>query len=140
MQVAVLNLACEGGGVVMLDSITGVGIDTFIDRCGDTRAKQELLLFWALHPDARFSRLAILSALECSKLDAEKALTYMVDIELVNTHSDRGVTTYSLTLSEKIRQMLAQLNTLDWGQRYKIFSHIHQVPGACSLVSRQEGI
>jgi hypothetical protein len=126
--------------MVMPDTMAGTGLSAFLDRCGDTRAKQELLLFWALHPDARFSRLAVLSALECSKLDTERALAYMVDIELVNTHSDSGLTTYSLTLSEKIRQMLAQLNTLDWGQRHEIFSHIHQVPGACSLVSGQEGI
>ena len=116
--------------MVMFDTMAGAGLNAFVDKCGDTRAKQELLLFWALHPDARFSRLAVLSAMECSKLDAERALAYMVDIELVNKHSDSGSTTYSLTLSEKLRQMLAQLNALDWRQRHEIFSHIHQVSGA----------
>jgi hypothetical protein len=127
-------------GMVMLDTMAGTGLSAFLDKCGDTRAKQELLLFWALHPDARFSRLAVLSALECSKLDAERALAYMVDIEVVDKHSDSELTTYSLTLSENIRQILAQLNALDWGQRNTVFSHIHQLPGACRLVSRQEGI
>jgi hypothetical protein len=126
--------------MVMFDTMTGTGLSVFLDKCGDTRAKQELLLFWALHPNARFSRLAVLSALECSKLDAERALAYMVDIELVNKHSDSGLITYSLTLSEKIRQMLVQLDALDWHQRHEIFSHIHGVSGTCSLVSGQEGI
>ena len=126
--------------MVMIDTTAGTGLSTFLDSCGNTRAKQELLLFWALHPDARFSRLAVLSALECSKLDAERALTYMVDIELVDKHSDSGSTTYSLTLGESIRQMLAQLNALDWRQRHEIFSHIHQVSGACSLAPGQEGV
>ena len=126
--------------MVLLDSTAAIGLNAFLDRHGDTRAKQELLLFWALHPNARFSRLAILSATECSKLDTERALTYMVNNELVNMCLDNGLTIYSLTSSENIRQMVAQLSTLDWGQKQIMFAHTHQVPGTCNLVPGQEGI
>ena len=117
-----------------------IGLDVFLERYGDTRAKQEVLLFWALHPNARFSRLAVLSAVECSRLEAERALTCMVKNELLNMHSDSGSTIYSLNQSENIRQMLAQLGALDWGQRQIMFSHARHMQGTCNLVPGQEGI
>jgi len=126
--------------MVILDSATGTGLSGFLDRYGNTRTRQELLSFWALHPNTRFSRLAILSAMECSKLDAERTLTYLVNNGLVNMCSDNGLTTYSLTSNENIRQMVDLFSTLDWGQRQIMFTHTHQVPGTCNLVSVQEGI
>lgn len=126
--------------MVLLDSTAGIGLSTFLDRHGDTRAKQEAILFWALHPNARFSRLAILSAMDCSRLDAERALKCMVNNELVNMHSDNGLTTYSLTANENIRQMVAQLSTLDWGQRQIMFSHARYVQGTYNRTPGQEAV
>jgi len=120
--------------MVLLDSTVEIGLDAFFDRYGTTRAKQELLLFWALHPNAKFSRLAILSAMECSKLDMERALASMVDDDLVEVRSYSGLTTYSLTSNENIRQMVALLSTIDWGQRKIMFTSTHQVPGTYNLV------
>ena len=126
--------------MVLLNSTARIDLDVFLERYGDTRAKQEAILFWALHPNARFSRLAVLSAMECSKLDAERALAHMVNNELVNMRSDNGLTIYSLTPSENIRQMLAQFSALDWAQRQIMFAHTHQVPGTCNLVPGQEAV
>ncbi|HEY42259.1 MAG TPA: hypothetical protein G4O18_10475 [Dehalococcoidia bacterium] len=126
--------------MVTLDSAVEIGLNGFLNRYGDTRAKQELLLFWGLHPDARFSRLAVLSAMECSRLDVEKALKSMANDNLIDMRSDSGLITYSLTTNENIRQMVALLSTLDWGQRHMLLTNTHQVTDTCNLVSAQEGL
>ena len=97
-------------------------------------------MFWALHPNARFSRLAVLSAMECSRLDVEKALTSMSNDHLVDVRCENGLTTYSLTLDENIRQMVTSLGTLDWNQSQILFARTHRVPDTCNLVSVQEGV
>jgi len=120
----------EERGMVVVDSNVGTGLVGFLERYGNTRAKGELLLFWALHPDTHFSRLAVLCATECSKVDVAKALDSMTSDNLVDMRSGNGLTTYSLTSDESIRQMVALLGALDWRQRHILFARTHQVPGA----------
>jgi hypothetical protein len=126
--------------MVVIDSTAEIGLNGFLDRYGNTRAKQELLLFWALHPNARFSRLAVLSAMECSRLEAEKALASMTNDNLVDMCSENRLTTYSLTKNGDTRRMMSLLNTLDWRQRQDIFDHIHHVAGTSDIISAREGI
>jgi hypothetical protein len=121
----------------LLDSPTGTDLYAFLKTNGGTRAKQEVLLFWALHPNARFSKLAVLSAVECSRIDVERALTDMVNDKLVDTHCYNGLVTYSLTCNEDIRRMMALFGTLDWSQRRIIFDHTRLVPSTCNLTSER---
>ncbi len=119
----------------LLDSPTGTDLCAFLKTNGGTRAKQEVLLFWALHPNARSSKLAVLSAAECSRIDVERALMDMVNDELVDTHCDNGLVTYSLTSNEDIRRMMALFGTLDRSQRRIIFDHTRLVLSTCNLTS-----
>jgi hypothetical protein len=127
-------------GVDLLDSPTGTGLCDFLDTHGGTRAKQEVLMFLALHPNARFSRLAILSAIECSRIEVERALMDMVNDELVDTHCHNGLVTYSLTSDEDIRQMVALFGTLDWSRKRTIFDHAHRLHSTCNLVPGKEAV
>ncbi|MBC8275249.1 MAG: hypothetical protein H8E40_09815 [Chloroflexi bacterium] len=103
------------------------GFYAFLNQYGDTRAKQEVLMFWALHPNAQFGKLALLSAMECTRLEVKKALDDMVEDKLVEIHCNSGVVTYSLTSNDEIRQMVTLLRTFDWSQRQLLFRHAHTV-------------
>ena len=123
-----------------LNSLIGTGLHIFLDTYGGTRAKQEVILFWALHPNTKFSRLAIFSAMECSRIDVEKALADMVRDGLLNVHSQNGLVTYSLTSNEDIRRMVALFSTLDWGQRRIVWNHPRLVHSACNLTPGEEAV
>jgi len=109
----------------LLNLPTGIDLYAFLDTYGGTRAKQEALLFWALHPNTKFSRLAVLSAMECSRIEVERALKDMVEAGLVDMHSYNGLVTYSLTSNQNMRQMVTLFSTLDWGQRRVVCDHAH---------------
>jgi hypothetical protein len=126
--------------VDLLNSPTGTDLYEFLRTNGGTRAKQEVLLFWILHPNASFSKLAVLSAMECSRIDVERALTDMVHDKLVDTHCHNGLATYSLTSNEDIRRMMALFGTLDWSQRRIIFDNNRLVHSACNLTSGKEAV
>lgn len=88
----------------------------FLEEHGNNRVKRELIHFWGIHPNARFDRKGICYALDCSKLDAERALGAMVEEGLLNKHVAKGVTLYSLTTNQERRQPILALATLDWGR------------------------
>ena len=121
--------------MVVLDAMAEIGLSGFLNRYGNNRAKQELLQFWALHSNARFSRLAVLSAMECSRLDAEKALASMTSDNLVDVCSENGLIIYSLTSNEDIRHMVSLLSKFDWSQRQSVFAHTHHVSGTGNLTT-----
>ena len=81
---------------------------------GNNRVKRELLLFWGLHPSARFESKAIMYALECNRLDTERALGTMVEEGLIDRSIYNGVTLYSLTTHGEIRQPVLELANLSW--------------------------
>jgi len=73
---------------------------------------RELLLFWGMHPNAKFDRKAICYALDYSKLDTERALRIMIEEGLLDSHSRNGVTLYSLTKDEERRRPVLELAAL----------------------------
>jgi hypothetical protein len=88
----------------------------FLQEHGDNRVKRELLLFWGMHPNARFDRRAVCYALDCNKLDAEMALGTMVDEGLLDKDTCNGVTLYLLTAEEERRRAVLELAALSWDQ------------------------
>ncbi len=94
--------------------LTEESLYRFLEEHGDNRVKRELLLFWGMHPNARFDRKVICYALDYSKLDTEGALRAMVEEELLDKHICNGVTLYSLTRNEERRQQLLALSTFGW--------------------------
>lgn len=88
----------------------------FLHEHGDNRVKRELLLFWGMHPNARFDRRTICYVLDCSKLDMERALRTMVEEGLLDKRISNGVTLYSLTPDEKKRRPILELAGFSWDQ------------------------
>lgn len=58
----------------------------------------ELLLFFGRHPYTRFSRLAIVNALNAWKTDGEKAIKRLEEKGLLKSYTINGVSFYSLTV------------------------------------------
>jgi hypothetical protein len=98
----------------------------FLEEHGNNRVKRELLEFWGLHPDAKFSRYAICFALDCGKLEADRALRDMVDAGLVDNHANNGLPLYSLTRNEEKRQPVLELAALSWNQWNILTKRIEQ--------------
>ena len=58
----------------------------FLEEHGDNRAKRRLLFFWGSHPDGKFARYTICYALDCNKLEVDRALRVLVEAGLVDTY------------------------------------------------------
>ena len=127
-----------GEEMTVLDSRTTADLRALMSRYGDNRAKRELLLFWALHPRARFSRLAILCATECSRSDVDEALRTTVETGLVDIQCHNGSPVYSLTSNEDVRRVLAVLSTLDWSQKHSLFDQIRLADSPGGPATRRE--
>ncbi len=86
----------------------------FLQKQGDNRVKRGLLLFWGMHPSAKFDGKGICYALDYSKLDTERALSTMVEEGLLGKHTSNGVILYSLTTDEEKRRPILELASLSW--------------------------
>ena len=87
-----------------------------LEEHGDSWVKRELLAFWGRHPNAKFSRRVLCYALDCNKLDMDKALKALIEARLVDTCIDHDVSLYSLTTSEERRRPVLELAALGWDQ------------------------
>jgi hypothetical protein len=118
---------------------TEKSLEGFLQEHGNNRVRMELLLFWALHPNARFDRRAIGYALDCSKSDTEKGLKAMAEEGLLDENSCNGVTLYSLTTNIERRQPVLELAKLSWHQWQLMFSRVQgerPSPGSARTVFR----
>jgi len=98
----------------------------FLEEYAGDRLKMELLAFWGRHPNARFSRGAISCALDCKKLNIDRALKDMVEVGLVDIYNCNGVPFYSLTVNEERRRPVMELACLGWGQLQLMIRRIEQ--------------
>ena len=110
----------------------------FLEQHGNNRVKRELLAFWGMHPNAKFGRRAICYALDCSKLEAERALRALVNAGLVDTHMNNGLTLYSLTRNEAKRRAVLELATLGWDQRQLMLKRIERRGKSVKCQSEEE--
>jgi len=88
----------------------------FLEKYGINREERELLAFWGMHPNARFTRYAICYGVDWSKLEANRALMALVEAGVVDTHNHNGLTFYSLTKNEEKRRPVVELAALGWDQ------------------------
>ena len=86
----------------------------FLEEHGNNRIKRELILFWGMHPNARFNREVICYALDYHKLEMEIALKALAKEGLLDKHIYNGITLYSLTTDQEIRRPVLELTTLGW--------------------------
>ena len=112
----------EGGSMNISGTVTRENgtvsrekLPQLIGECaGEEYCLRELLLFWRSHPYARFSRLAIVYALNGRRLCVEKALKYLVDKRLVKTCIENNITLYSLAEGETSLHTVLDSNKLNW--------------------------
>jgi hypothetical protein len=102
--------------MVTPDVLTNERLQRFLAEYGNNWVKRELLLFWGLHPNAKFNRLAICYAVDCRQLYAKVALRDMVEAGLVDIYVNNGETLYSLTQNELRRRPVLELAALGWDQ------------------------
>lgn len=96
----------------------------FLEEYGDNREKSQLIRFWGLHPNARFTKYAICCGLDWAKLQANRALSALVDVGIVDTHEHNGLTFYSLTKNEEKQQPVMELAALGWDQWQRMLKRI----------------
>lgn len=70
--------------------------------------KNDLLLFWGMHPNAKFAMATICHALDCSKLDVERVLEALTKAGLLDTEVHNDVTLFSLSMDEERRRLIME--------------------------------
>jgi len=89
----------------------------FIKEFGDDRCSLELLTFLGKHPHTRFSRLAIIHALDAPRSDIDRALQHLINKGLIIIHDGNDIPVYTLSDSELLHRLalnLAGLNQCQW--------------------------
>jgi hypothetical protein len=84
---------------VITAEVATVGtLDEVIKRYADDRICQEVILFLERYPHARFSRLAIVHALNGYKLCIEQALNHLANDGVVKRYVKDNLPLYSLNM------------------------------------------
>ncbi len=88
----------------------------FIKNFCDDLCSLELLLFFSRHPNARFNRSAVLHVVSAKRFDSAVALKKLIDNGVIVTHTENGITLYSLTKSEPIQSLALKMLNIDQSQ------------------------
>jgi hypothetical protein len=85
-----------------------------------------LLRFFLAHPNGRFSRLAIVHAIDDndSKLEVEKALMHLVDEGILMINIENDISFYLLTREEPVRQVVLEMAEFDWRHWQLVLEHM----------------
>lgn len=102
---------------------------------------QQLILFFARHPRARFSEAAITYAINPNggKVALQKALAELVDKNVITAYNKNKVRFYSLTDNKSLQSILTEFAGLDVSQQNLALGQLRIEPAekeAGSLVSR----
>jgi hypothetical protein len=75
-----------------------------------------LLRFFVVHPQERYSELAITYAVDVrgDKPDIQQALIQMVNEGILQKNIDNGINFYRLTREESVRQVVLEMAEFDW--------------------------
>jgi hypothetical protein len=75
-----------------------------------------LLRFFVAHPNGRFSKLAIVHAIDDNhnKPEVEKSLMQMVDDSILALKIENDVSFYMLTREDPMRQSILEMGEFDW--------------------------
>ena len=84
-----------------------------------------LLRFFASHPNGRFSRLAIVHAIddECNRLEMDQALEEMVTEKILDIIKENGNSYYALTKEEVLRRLVLNMSLFEWRDWQLILEH-----------------
>ena len=102
----------------------------FIKEYADDYCAVSLLLFFSAYPLTRFSRLAIVHALnpDNSTNHVHRALEKLVDKGVINTRVDNNTTLYWLGDNSTTRRLVLQFGKLAMSHRQLFLRHVSSCP------------
>jgi hypothetical protein len=85
-----------------------------------------VLRFFAAHPDGRFSKLAVVHAIDeaGSRLEVETALERMVAENILTINMENNTCFYRLTGDEVVRLTVLNIGLFDWRDWKMVLEHI----------------
>jgi hypothetical protein len=100
-------------------------IEQLMKKLISNRSCLGLLRFFAAHPNGRFSKLAIIHAIDddCNRLEMGQALEEMVEEKILDVNSDNGIIFYRLTQEEALRRLVLNMATFDWRDWQLVLEH-----------------
>ncbi len=104
---------------------------SFIKEYLDDRCCLEIIRFFGEYPRTRFSRLAVIHALNVNgggRFYIERALQQLVDKGVIRI-STNNIPLYALTEDEPLRRSALALARLDWQQWQLVLTQIYPSPG-----------
>jgi hypothetical protein len=86
----------------------------------------ELLRFFVEHPNGRFSKLAILHAIDedDSRLEVERALSQLAEEGILKTFIDNNISFYILTRDEPMRSLVLNMALFNWREWQLLLEHV----------------
>jgi len=90
------------------------------------RCSLELLRFFVEHPNGRFSKLAIVHAIDegNSRLETERALAELVEEGILKTSIENNICFYMLTREEPMRRMVLNVALFDLREWQLVLEHV----------------
>jgi hypothetical protein len=113
--------ACAGKGDTMT-TITEINtrqsVSQFTNNMVGDRCCLGLLRFFGAHPNSRFSKLAIVHAIDenGSRIKVEMALIQLINEGIIKIDIENDMRLYLLTKDEPVRQLVLDLAKLEWRQ------------------------
>jgi predicted YcjX-like family ATPase len=100
-------------------------IEQLMKKLVSNRSCLGLLRFFAAHPNGRFSKLAIVHAVddECTRWEMEQALEEMVEEKILDVNKDTGTVFYMLTREEALRRLVLNMAIFDWRDWQLVLEH-----------------
>jgi hypothetical protein len=100
-------------------------IEQLMKKLISNRSCLGLLRFFAAHPNSRFSKLAVVHALDddCTGWEMEQALEEMVKEKILDFNSENGNIFYLLTKEEALRRLVLNMAIFDWRDWQLVLEH-----------------
>ena len=85
-----------------------------------------LLRFFAAHPDGRFSKLAVIHAIDedDNKPKIEKAIAQMIEEGILKADDEKGTVYYTLTKEKAMRKLVINMALFDWHDWQMVLEHV----------------
>ena len=100
-------------------------IEQLMKKLISNRSCLGLLRFFAAHPNGKFSKLAVIHAVDdnCTGWEMEQALEEMVEEKILDVYSDNGTVYYVLTREEALRRLVLNMAIFDWRDWQLVLEH-----------------
>ena len=85
-----------------------------------------LLRFFAAHPNGKFSKLAVIHAMDDdeNRPRIENAIEQMIDEGIITTYDEKDITYFTLTKDEVMRKLVINVALFDWHDWQMVLEHM----------------